>query len=80
VSDRRPQRVSLPAAARAHCGIVVGSTIVLVAIPAADRLLVLPAETAVGLLVEHLDARPAGHRSGSTTPADTHREGHHDGR
>ena len=51
--------ITLPAAARSLCGIAVGSTIVLVADPAAQRLLILSAAVAARLLTEHQGAPPA---------------------
>ena len=50
--------ITLPAAARSLCGIAVESTVVLVAEPAANRLLVRSAAVAARLLVEHLNASP----------------------
>ncbi len=44
--------ITLPAAARAHCDITVGSTVVLVTDPGANRLIVLSTAIAAGLLIE----------------------------
>lgn len=52
--------ITLPAAARALCGIGVGSTIVVVAEPASNRLIVQSTTVAVRLLVEHLDGSHPG--------------------
>lgn len=71
--------ITLPAAARARCHITVESTVVLVADPAANRLIVLPTATAAGLLmsVSTLLAPAADpHRR----PSRDNHEGHQDER
>ena len=82
-APRRPSRcridargaITLPSPARALCGITTGSTIVVVAEPATNRLIVQPTALAVRLLVAHLHAPTPGHPPPATRQTPTGPEG-----